>query len=212
MINFSNFIEVHNFGWNTLTITASITVLFTLFQGYGVVSQNRKIWRYQSAESLSAIMFFLYLFYFSAFFAYGLHKNSLVMVLNGLLAIPYIPVVLGIIKYKKLKAWELISLPIIALVVPIMIITAQKDLLLFILLMVSLVVLTTQPMEMFKTKTRGAVDIKFILIFSVTSLFWLVYSLIISNWPLIVFNALAQIVYALIIILYWQYRTRALKA
>jgi len=201
-----NFIEIENFGFNSLTITALMTMLFTIFQGYGVMIQNKMIWQKKSVESLSATLFFLYCFYFIAFFIYGLEKRSVAMSFNGLLAIPYIPIVIGFLKFKKLNFKEKISLPLTMAVVPLMIIIPSKDIFLLILLMISLVILGTQPLEMIKTKKRGAVEIKFILIFSITSIFWLIYAIAISNWVLIIFNSSALIIYAIIISLYYRYK------
>ncbi len=203
-----NFVEIQNFGFNSLTITSSITMLFTIFQGYGVISQNKNIWQKKSGESLSATLFFLYGFFFIAFFFYGLSKNSLAMTFNGFLAIPYIPLIIGLIKFKRLTFIEKLSLPIIAAIVPIMILLseANKDYFLFFLLMTNLVILMTQPLAMLKSKTQGAVDIKFILIFSSTSIFWLIYALALGNWVLIIFNSVALLVYALIIYLYRRYQ------
>lgn len=202
-----NFIEIKNFGFNSLTITALMTMLFTIFQGYGVMIQNKMIWRKKSVESLSATLFFLYCFYFIAFFIYGLEKKSVAMTFNGLLAIPYIPIVIGFLKFKRLNFKEKLSLPLTMAVIPLMIIIPSKDIFLLILLMISLVILGTQPLEMIKTKKRGAVEIKFILIFSITSIFWLIYAIAISNWVLIIFNSSALILYAIIISLYYSYKT-----
>jgi len=198
------FIELQNFGWNYLTIIAVMTMLLTVFQAYGISCQSQKIWRTKSGESLSATLFFMYCFYFIAFFFYGLSKNSLAMTFNALLAIPYVPVVVGLIKFKKLTLAEKISLPLSMAIVPLMIITTEKDALLSVLFIISLGILAMQPIEMLKTKTRGAVDIKFIFIFSITSVFWLIYATTIHNPVLTFFNSGALIIYALVIYLYYK--------
>ncbi len=201
-----NFVEIENFGFNSLTITALMTMLFTIFQGYGVIVQNKMIWQKKSVESLSATLFFLYCFYFISFFFYGLEKRSIAMSFNGLLALPYIPIVIGFLKFRKLSWKEKISLLLTMAVVPLMIIIPNKDIFLLILLMISLVILGTQPFEMIKTKKRGAVEIKFILIFSTTSIFWLIYAIAIGNWVLTIFNSSALVIYAVIIYLYRRYK------
>ncbi|MEI6835323.1 MAG: hypothetical protein WCK59_00645 [Candidatus Falkowbacteria bacterium] len=198
------FIEIQNFGWNTMTVTAGLIMFFTIVQAYGIICQSKKIWQSRSGESLSATLFFLGCFYFIGFLFYGLSKHSLAMTFNSLLAIPYIPIVIGLIKFKPLTRLEKISLPLTIAIVPLMIMIEEKDVLLLILSLISLVILITQPLEMIKTGKRGAVNIKFILIYLATSIFWLIYSLVISNLVLIMFNLGALVIYALITHLYYK--------
>jgi len=200
------FVEVQNWGFNPLIISSLITMIFTLLQGYGFVKQGQKIWKNKSVKSLSTPFFFLFFFYFIAFLFYGLSKNSLSMVFNGLLFITCIPIVVGIIKFKRLSFVEVISLFSTALVVPVMILTKYKDIFLFILLVISLILLLSQLLTMIKEKSRGSVEIKFIIVFLITAIFWFVYSSFLNNWPLQVFNFLASIVYVLIIYFYRKYK------
>lgn len=200
------FIEVQNWGFNALIFSSFITMLFTVFQGYGFLKQSQKIWKKESAESLSAPFFFLFFFYFIAFIFYGLSKNSLAMTFNGLLFLPCFPIVIGVIKFKKLNWIDVVSLILTAAIIPIMIMVKEKDLFLFLLLMISIITLITQSIAMIKTKSRGSVEIKFIIIFFLTSAFWLIYSSVIGNWVLQVFNSIACIIYCLIIYLYRTYK------
>lgn len=200
------FVEFQNWGFNTLIISSLITMLFTIFQGYGFAKQSQKIWGKKSVESLSAPFFFLFFFYFIAFIFYGLSKNSLAMIFNGLLFLPCFPIVIGIIKFKKLSWIDVFSFVLTVAIIPIMILTKEKDLFLFVLLMISIITLITQPIAMIKAKSRGSVEIKFIIIFFLTSAFWLIYSSIIGNWVLQMFNAIACIVYSLIMFLYRRYK------
>lgn len=181
-------------------------MIFTFFQGYGFVKQGQKIWKNKSVKSLSTPFFFLFFFYFIAFLFYGLSKNSLSMVFNGLLFIVCIPIIVGIISFKRLSFFEVISLFLSALVVPVMILTKQKDIFLFILLVISLILLFLQLLTMIKEKSRGSVEIKFIIVFLITAVFWFIYSSLLSNWPLQIFNFVAAIVYIFIIYFYKKYK------
>lgn len=200
------FVEIQNWGINTLIISSLITMIFTIFQGYGFIKQSQKIWKNKSVKSLSTPFFFLFFFYFIAFLFYGLSKNSLSMVFNGFLFITCIPIVVGIIKFKRLSYLEIISLFVTALVVPVMIIIKQKDIFLFILLVISLILLLSQLLTMIKEKSKGSVEIKFIVVFLITAIFWFIYSSLLKNWPLQVFNFLASIVYILILYFYRKYK------
>lgn len=200
------FIEIQNWGFNFLVITSIITIVFTIFQAYGFIRQGRKIWRRKSVKSISGPFFFLFFFYFIAFTFYGYEQKSLAMTLNGLLFLPCAPIVIGIIKFRRPDILDIISFLLSLAIVPIMILIEAKDVFLLILLLISLISLLSQALTMLKNKSRGAVDIKFIGIFLSTSIFWLVYSILINNWPLEIFNSLAIIVYAFIIYLYRKYK------
>jgi len=91
-------------------------------------------------------------------------------------------------------------------IVPAMIFIKEKEILLFSLLVISLIFLAGQPLAMIKVKSRGVVEIKFIATFLLASIFWLIYLIIIDDWALQIFNALAMMIYFFIIYLYKKYK------
>lgn len=204
------FIEVQNWGLNLIVLSSLMTVVFTIIQGYGFIKQGQKIWREKSAKAISPQFFFLFFFYFLAFIFYGISKLSLAMAFNGLLFLTCIPVVVGVIKFKKLKVLDWISFFSFMLIVPAMILldNKDKDILTSSLLLVSLIVLLIQLFGIIKEKSTGSMEIKFIIIFFSTSVCWLVYSFLIGNWPLQIFNSFAAVIYLLIILLYRKYNKK----
>ncbi|MFA5109552.1 MAG: PQ-loop domain-containing transporter [Patescibacteria group bacterium] len=112
------FVEFQNWGFNLLILSSLMTMIFSILQGYGFIKQSQKIWREKSVKAISPPFFFLFFFYFIAFIIYGFHKNSLAMVFNGFLFIPCIPVVIGIIKFKKMKLVDWLSFFASALILP----------------------------------------------------------------------------------------------
>jgi len=202
----SEFVEIKNWGFNTLIITSLLTLICTLIQGFGIVKQAGHIWREKSVKSISAPLFFLYFFFFFAFIFYGLEKHSLTMTISGLLAVLYFPIIIGLIKFKKLNLFEIISLILSASIVPVMIMVKDKDLFLLFLSFLSLLVLGTQPWKMLKEKSRGVVDITYVIIFMLSSLFWLGYAIAASNWVLQAFNSGSLLIYIFIIYLYRKYK------
>lgn len=199
------FVEIQNWGFNALVISSIITMLLTVFQGYGFIKQNQKIWKTKSAKSLSAPLFFLFFFYFIAFSFYGWHQNSLAMIFNGLLFLPCIPIVAGVIKFKRLNWIDICALILTAAIVPIMVMIKQKDVFLFALLMINLATLATQPLAMIKNQSCGVVEKKFVIVFLATSAIWFIYSLVLHNWALEIFNLLALALYGAILYLYNKY-------
>ena len=113
-----NFVEIQNFGFNSITITALMTMIFTILQGVGITQQGKKIWQEKSARSLSPELFFLLLFYFLSFFFYGWSKDSLAMCFNSLLGLLYIPIIVGIYKFQTLSLIKKIIFFLTSLIVP----------------------------------------------------------------------------------------------
>ena len=202
------FVEFQNWGFNLLIISSLMTMIFSVFQGYGFIKQSQKIWREKSAKAISPPFFFLFFFYFIAFIFYGMYKNSLAMVFNGLLFITCIPVVIGIIKFKKIKLVDWLAFFASATIIPIILVIKEKDTFIFSLLLVSLIVLSLQLLTIFKTKSSGSIEIKFIVIFFVTGLCWFIYACYIHNWALQIFNFCAVLIYLAIIILYYKYNSK----
>lgn len=200
------FVEIQNWGFNILILSSLMTMVFSIFQGYGFIKQAQKIWQSRSAKSISAPFFFLFFFYFIAFVIYGFYKNSLAIIFNGLLFIVCVPVVAGVIKFKKMTLIDWLSFFISVAIVPAMILIKEKDTFVFFLLAVSLVVLTTQLLAIVREKSSGSIEIKFVIIFFVTGIFWFIYACYIDNWPLKIFNFFAVTIYLAIIILYNKYK------
>ena len=200
------FIEFQDFGWNGQTVFALATMLCTIFQGYGVFMQNKKIWREREVKSLSVFLFFFYLFFFMSLIFYALEKKSFAMLFNSLLFILYAPIVIGLIKFKKITFLESLSFVLFASAVVFMAFTKHKDFLFSSFLTVSLMTLSTQPLAMIKERSRGAVEIRYVVIFLITSIFWFGYGTAIGNRIFQVFNLLAIIIYIIIIFLYRKYR------
>ena len=200
------FIEFQNWGFNVLIISSFMTMAFSVFQGYGFVLQAIKIFREKSVRSLSLPVFFLFFSYFMAFVIYGIDQNSIAITFNGLLFIFVAPIIIGIFKFKEIKVKDVFIFIVIMAIVPIMIFVKDKDSFLFFLLVVNLVVLSSQILTIMKEKSMGAVEIKLIIILLATSCFWLIYSIWIINLPLILFNSAVIILYLNIIILHRKYR------
>ena len=200
------FVEIQSWGFNAVIISSAFTMLFTLIQGYGFITQTQKIWKEKSVESISAPFFFLFFFYFIAFIFYGWHKHSLAMMFNGLLFITCLPIVIGIFKFGYRSLANRSAFILSAAVVPLMIIMENKDLLLSILLLVSLYVLVDQVLTIARAKSAGSVDSNMMVIFLATSIFWFIYSCAIHNWPLLVFNFFGMMLYALILFFCFKYK------
>lgn len=200
-----NSVEFREWGINILTLSSIATIILTVFQGYGLMSQNQQIWKMKSAESISELYFSFNLFYFSSFVIYGISQNSLAMIFNGLLGIIYIPIIVGILKFKKIPKNKKISMALMAIMVPAMAIFENKNLFISILLIGILLLLFRQLAEIAILRNRGALSLKFILVFLATTVFWLIYAIMIANLPLAIFNLIAMISFIFLLYFYFKY-------
>jgi uncharacterized protein with PQ loop repeat len=197
---FKNAIEYKEFGLNALTISASATILFSLLQGYGILGQSNKIWKTKSGEALSGTFFFYNFFYFLIFLIYGINQKSIAMSFNGALCFLYIPILIGLRKYKGFSKGEKITAGFMSLIVPAMILYSQKHQLLFLFSLIAIVAIVNQFKEIFKTGDFGALSRKYIWMFFITSIFWSIYFAATENWLLEIPCVTGTVLYCLALI------------
>jgi len=202
----ANFDEYQNWGMNALTVSAIGTVFFTFWQLYAAVAQSKKVWSERSAQSVSLQLFTYNLFYLVSFLIYGAYKNSLSMMINGLLFIAFLPAVIGIWKFKKTRLREKIIALLYSLIIPAMIILPQKDLVVLISLSGIVLFLAFQLWDIIKEGEFGALSVEFVVIYLATNAFWLAFSITIKNAPLIFFNAVVMIIYSVCLFLFFRYK------
>lgn len=171
-------IEVRSFGWNGTTLVNSVITLLTINQGYAAWTQSRMIREKGSTEgvSLTSIVFCFYVFL--AWFAYGVHKNSLNLVVNALLFLPYGMILQAAWKHaatpeRKTLLNRLILLAVIPLV---MTFTAWKEVLFIILLLALLGVAVAMFWELVRAQGVGSADWRVAMSFFVAAIFWFLYS------------------------------------
>jgi len=201
-----NSVEWNGWGWNSLTISFFATLMFTIIQALGLSKQFYTIYRSASGVSVSA-PFFAYFFYamVSCFF-YGIFSQSIALVCNGTLGIFYFLVLFGLWKYKGFTKIEMTLLFLFSLMVVFMIIFPWKDTLFLIFTAGGLVPMANQPIVMWRNKNAGVLDLGFVVVFSASVLFWLIYGLAIKNLALMIINPIALIIMFITILLWLKYK------
>jgi len=182
-----NTVEYKNFGLNVLTISAIATIMFSFVKGYGIVKQGNEIWKKKSGESVSPIFFFYNLFFFSIFFIYGIEEKSLAIICNGSLFLFYIPILIGLKKYKGFSSREIFGAMIMSLVIPAVFFFDKRQVV-FTFSLIAVVAVIAQTKEIWKTKNFGAFSLKYLQTFFITSIFWSVYYTVTKNWLLLTLN------------------------
>lgn len=198
---FRNTLEYKDFGFNALTVSAIGTILFSLLQGYGILGQSHKIWRAKSGEAISSTFFFYNFFYFLIFLIYGIDEKSVAMSFNGALCFLYIPILVGLRKFKGFTKTEIISALLMFLIVPAMLFYQQKHQLLFLFSLVAIIAIVNQFKEIFRSGKFGILSIKYVWMFFVTSIFWCIYYAATKNWLLEIPCVTGTVLYSLVLIL-----------
>jgi len=202
-------IEYQNWGSNAATFSFLATIFFTILQGWALFEQNKTIRKKRSGESIS-IIFFIYSFcYFSTFLVYGTTKMSITMAFNGLLMIPYIPILIALCRFKGfLKSdWILLILfSTMILIVQFLKNSPIQDIFVLAGLFGLLIPAIFQIKEMIKTKSPGSVEPKFIVSFMLAGIFWFIYGLTSGNWIFVVFNPVSFSILIFILFLYLKYK------
>lgn len=209
---FQDTVEYKNFGPNFLTGSAIATIIFSFVKGYGITRQGMDIWKEKSGESISPIFFFYNLFFFFIFFIYGIEGNdaeekSIAITCNGSLFLFYIPILIGLKKYRGFSLKEIFAAIIMSLVIPAVFFFDKRQVV-FAFSILAVVAVTAQFKEIWKTKKFGAFSLEYMQTFFVTSIFWDVYYAVTKNWLLLTLNIAETIAFGIALILERKWRIK----
>lgn len=200
--------EVVGFGWNGMTYTFLTTLFFGFIQGWALIKQAERIFTdpRRDAASVSAPMMSFLLFHFMAFGIYGYHEKSLAMMINSLIFILHIPVVVGIVRFKRLSKLEWI-LSVLPAVVPfIMVFASRRDFVFFASFIVAIIFIAMQPFEIWRKKDAGSVEPKMYYAYLPGTVFWFLYAITIGDWVIVTLNPVIIVLFVATIFLCRKYR------
>jgi uncharacterized protein with PQ loop repeat len=202
---FKNTVEWQGWGYNALTISFIATAVFTVIEGWGFWMQNISIWRKKSGESISVVLFIYFGCLFTTVIVYGYYINSMAALFNGMLGFLHLPILFGLWKYKGYTKLEIGCLCAFPVMIPAMIFLPWKDLLMISMLFGSIIPLSMQLYEMWRAKSAGVVDARFIGVLIISTAFWVVYAFAIHNWVMEVIYPLTLVILILILMLHFRY-------
>ena len=204
-------IEWKLWGWNLATLTFLFTVLFTLIDGWGYKKQSETIWEKESAESVSVIVFFYSASVCYSYTIYSVFIGSVAVLFNGLvLGYNIFFLVWGILKFKNLTVTEKILCTLFSPMILAMLFLPWKDGMFFIFMMGGMFSLVTQPLEMWRNKSAGAVDIRAMTVFTLGVFFWSAYGFAIEKLAIAIPSMIALVLYGLITLLWFKYQKEPL--
>jgi len=200
-----NTVEYKNIGLNVITISFLATILITSFQIRAAIKQNRKIKKNESSESWTITLFAYLCFYYLSFIFYGFSENSITLFLSGLPGFLYIPIMIRVWKYKK-KSWpDVLASLFLSLIIPLMIISDDRGVLLIIMFGIGAVAMLAQTYQMIKSNDFKDVEPEFLISFFVSSLFWLIYASAIGDELVQFSSGLTLVFLFFFIILYYRW-------
>ena len=199
--------ELENFGWNVVTIGFCGTIFFTLLAAWGLWQQAKKIWLNKSGQSVSVFWFSYNIFLFSANVVYGYSIKSLALIFNGaLLSLMYLPVVIGLAKFKGFRPFQKWLFVLYLGLIILMVIVPIKSQMYLLFSIVNIIALITQPWEIMKNKNSGMVEVRLIVVYLASTMFWVAYAFAIKDWALQIICPTYLIIWIATLILWKKYK------
>jgi uncharacterized protein with PQ loop repeat len=199
-------LEWQNWGANFSTFVFIVTVILSCSQQWGVLKQRKTVLDKHSTKSIS-IPFISYSACFGiSFLYYGLATKSLAIIFNGSIGLFSVALLLTLNKVKPFTIRQVLLVLLFFTMIVAMILLKEKDDLLFLIMLGYTVVLSHQPFEMWKKKSVGSVDLRFIIPLLISATFWTINAFIIGNWVLQVCCPVNLSTILLVLGLWFRYR------
>jgi len=181
-------VEFEQFGWNWVTFGFIGAMATALLGFWGIIEQNRTIWKTKSGHSVSVLMFSYGMLYFTAGCVYGVTICSLALIVMVVRVLLQIPLLIGLWKFKGFRLWETALSALFLVALAAMIVLPHKDIFYFVISIGAIISFVPQPVEMLVNHSRGAMNVSFLWVTVIGVAFWSVYSIAIHDWVLSIAN------------------------
>jgi uncharacterized protein with PQ loop repeat len=180
-----------------MTLSFLVTTVTGVLGAYGLVKQAKKIFGNKSGASVSVSYFMFSTTLFVSFLFFGLEKNSLAMLIQSTFRVPFMSAILiGLFLYKGYGRLDWIMFVGCALLVVWMFKSGTVGLHFFTLNFIAAYFVGHQAWEIYKNKSRGQVDLFFLIVFTSSAVFWTVYGFLIDEWKIWAACLLLTILYS----------------
>ena len=190
-----------------INISTLSTVVFSFIKGFGITKQGIDIWKKKSGENVSPTFFFYNFFYFLIFLMYGVEENDVAIIVNGSLVFLYLPILLGLKKYRGFSKKEIGLIAIMGLIVPTSLVI-DKDQAIIIFSLAAVIAIFSQAKEVWNTKSFGTFSVRYLQTFLVATIFWGIYYALTKNWRLFGLNTAESVIFAIALILEKKWRPK----
>jgi len=205
----NDFIEIKNFGNNIMTVSFVLTIILSIIQSYGISKQGKRISKHKSARAISVFFFAAQSIYSLGYVVYGISKNSLALIINGLLFIFFFRIVFQILalSFKKHNYFntENIMTSLLLVLAPLLLLITNKDIMLLILFIISTISSVPQIYSLYKLKDYSDIEPKFLVSILVSSAIWLIYGITINGHALIL-SSIPTIISIIVFLAVYYYR------
>lgn len=201
--------EITHFGLNVSTFSALAVIVFTIWQAWALWKQYRTMVDLRSGQSVSVLKFGSTATFFLLSGLYGYSVGSVVMPFTALvLATMSMPVLYALSRYKGYTRWEKWCLVLFVSTVPIMIAVPFKATFYMTLAFARMVPFASQPLEMYREKSVGAIDVRLFWAYLAGAFFWVIfYFVALDDQVLRILSILNTSILLVTVLLYYRYRT-----
>ena len=208
-MNYKNFIEYQNLGWNPATFSFIGTVILSIIEGWGIWQQRKTIVTRNSSQSIPMMSNAYYCVFFICFYIYGIQVKSLAMIINGLLAIPFIVMYITALRTPDNEGARKWHLSFLALV-PLMIFVSYSKEIFGAMILVACLIGTQTPIEILRKKDSGSVELKFLWSLTLSVGFWTVYAWCIKDKSVFIANAYSFLILSYSIYIWHLYSPKSI--
>ena len=205
-------IELQGWGWNWLTVSFVITLLFDAAEAWTVALQMRTVKREpeRHAESLSVKWFCYFGCLLIALGCYGVNDGSgrisIAMLGEGVLGLGfYVPMMLLLGKVRDYSRTDKAVLAGSVIMIPIVALLPWKDLWVLLFSGGAIFAMATMPWEIYRNRSRGQVELGLTLVYLVNVFFWMIYGFAAAVFPLMVAAPAGVIILLFTVFLWYVY-------
>ncbi|MDO8435275.1 MAG: hypothetical protein Q7S89_01170 [bacterium] len=202
-------VEYQKFGWNAATIVAAGMALFGLIEAWGTWEQHKTIERLGLGDSVPVLMFSFFIAYMGAFVFYGVYGRSIAIIVTAVpLVIVDICVLTALHRLKGFTRRERVLTYVFLSAIPAMaLLSADGRKALFLLLNLAAVwAIALQPIELWRTKNVGAVNVNMAVTYFLGTIFWIGVGFSMGDEVLKVTCSINLVLLGLTIVLWYAYR------
>lgn len=206
---FEDFIEIKNFGNNIMTASFVLTIILSIIQSYGISKQGKRISKHKSARAISVFFFAAQSIYSLGYIVYGINKNSLALIINGLLFIFFFRIVFQILTLSSKKNnyfnTDNIMTSLFLVLAPLLLLITNKDVMLLILFIISTISSIPQIYLLYRLNDYSDIEPKFIFALLISSAIWLIYGIIIRG-DVLILSSIPTIISLIVFLAVYYYR------
>jgi uncharacterized protein with PQ loop repeat len=161
-------------------------IFFGVIGSWGLYRQTLKIWKSESAESVSGVWVITFLAMFAAFLIYGSQQGSFPMKFQGWVRVAFsLPVTLGFFYYGTPNKKHLALMFVYVILLAAMDFRPISPWLFILFSYLGVWASFVQAYTIYKNKSRGQVAVELQIIYLAAILCWLVYAIIRHDIPLL---------------------------